>query len=504
MGKRRISTTAGETFQEFASHTSVHGFKYLVDKNLEKYERGLWLLIITSSLCAAGYMTVLFWERYSDNPTRTTIKAIYAPVASIPYPGVTICNVNNVLKSKLDKFLSTLDATDDEIETVRKTFRKLRFSQQSALAAATAEYNHTELEVVQDVLKRNDFDSVQRIVRRVSQSCPDMIQSCAWNKNEPCAHQFRETFTANGLCCSFNYVLDVSPDQMLKNPQYGTSSGLTVTVKPAHDPVTSSLRKIRRVKVMIHSSGDYPGIDALTKVLSAGELCYLQLKASKRESSPSVKSLTVRQRKCVFPNERTLKYFKLYTDSNCFMGCLANQTYKHCGCVPYYYDYTDKPSCNLTMLPCLQHIKSSTHGCYCPPQCEDESYNVFATSAKLDNRVKSAWTTKSLLGINDTEKYLIINVHFIGNGQQILLRDTITSTIYLLSSFGGVYGLFIGCSIISLTEIFYYVIIRFGQKLRENQRIEAKIHTISSKLNQNRLQKESMEIYFQPQFPFVQ
>ena len=38
-------------------------------------------------------------------------------------------------------------------------------------------------------------------------------------------------------------------------------------------------------------------------------------------------------RECYFNNERELKYFKVYTQQNCELECLANYTLNSCGCV---------------------------------------------------------------------------------------------------------------------------------------------------------------------------
>lgn len=42
-------------------------------------------------------------------------------------------------------------------------------------------------------------------------------------------------------------------------------------------------------------------------------------------------------RHCYFQHERTLKFFKIYTISNCDIECKANHTLKMCGCVAFYH-----------------------------------------------------------------------------------------------------------------------------------------------------------------------
>lgn len=50
-------------------------------------------------------MTMIFWDRYSSNPIRTTIQSSHKPTTAIPFPGVTICTALRVIPKKLDDFL---------------------------------------------------------------------------------------------------------------------------------------------------------------------------------------------------------------------------------------------------------------------------------------------------------------------------------------------------------------------------------------------------------------
>lgn len=53
-------------------------------------------------------------------------------------------------------------------------------------------------------------------------------------------------------------------------------------------------------------------------------------------TNPSLKSYKPERRKCFYSYERLLKFFKIYTKSNCETECLANYTLKTCECAPYY------------------------------------------------------------------------------------------------------------------------------------------------------------------------
>lgn len=65
------------------------------------------------------------------------------------------------------------------------------------------------------------------------------------------------------------------------------------------------------------------------------------------------------RRQCYFQDERYLRYFKVYTQSNCELECLTNYTLHKCGCVKFYMPRNSStPVCGLGMYNCY---KSAEH-----------------------------------------------------------------------------------------------------------------------------------------------
>lgn len=52
-------------------------------------------------------------------------------------------------------------------------------------------------------------------------------------------------------------------------------------------------------------------------------------------TSNSLRRYSSRLRHCFYDSERKLKFFQVYTKSNCEHECLANFTFSLCGCVKY-------------------------------------------------------------------------------------------------------------------------------------------------------------------------
>ncbi|CAH0550265.1 unnamed protein product [Brassicogethes aeneus] len=238
--QRSCMSILSETFRDFAENTSIHGLKYTVRSDTNPYEKMFWLLIVLSGVCGAIYMTILFWERYTSNPTRTTILTTFAPTVIIPFPAVTVCNINRIMVDKVDSFVDELHLKGDEAELAKRALPQLL-----AFTHPTfTKFNVTELQTLQAILENNEITDINYIMKRITQSCPEMLVKCVWSyKEEECMELFRETLTVNGHCCSFNYI-EKFESEMVHTPYHGPSSGLylildTMTQSVQHTPLYS-------------------------------------------------------------------------------------------------------------------------------------------------------------------------------------------------------------------------------------------------------------------------
>ncbi|CAG9772855.1 unnamed protein product [Ceutorhynchus assimilis] len=347
--------------------------------------------------------------------------------------------------------------------------------------------NISELATATEVLEKNGYEEIKNIFKRVSQSCDELIVKCSWDQKPiECNKIFEETFTAQGRCCSFNYLGKDSLKQAKYAIYYGASTGLKVQIMPDFNKrnmagVIVSYKCYRDMiielmQISVHNPEDFPGgDDNMKKVLPLGRINYVQVKALQRKCSKEVKNLSIVHRKCLYSDERKLEYFGGYSYSNCLCLCEAFTAIEKCGCVPYYYDFMyEMDSCNLGDISCLKNISDDliSNNCNCPAQCEDDYYNFVLASSKFANKSK-LWMLNNTFNYN--ENSIVLNIFFSSNWQTVWVRDVITSITYLISSFGGVYCLFLGCSIISLVEIFYYFIGKFViQNLKPNNEIQAK------------------------------
>lgn len=159
MNKKKVLTGLLKVFRSFMSFTSLHGIEHIGDDieyfnkissgsrlpkrylqliviycrvaqermcdvhflilffiSVQSFIRMLkWLSIIvwiTSFLFCAIFaliITTWIWQRCHNTPTLTTIESLYYPVSNLPFPSLTLCNMNIVHRSSMEKnFLSKM------------------------------------------------------------------------------------------------------------------------------------------------------------------------------------------------------------------------------------------------------------------------------------------------------------------------------------------------------------------------------------------------------------
>ncbi|XP_066271331.1 acid-sensing ion channel 5-like [Branchiostoma lanceolatum] len=84
--------------KEFASNTTLHGLNRIVIAPSNQF-RGLWVLVIIASYTGFGYMFGSMIHSYFTYDTITDTKLEFSD--ELPFPALTICNMNKFDASKL-------------------------------------------------------------------------------------------------------------------------------------------------------------------------------------------------------------------------------------------------------------------------------------------------------------------------------------------------------------------------------------------------------------------
>lgn len=89
---------------------------------------------------------------------------------------------------------------------------------------------------------------------------------------------------------------------------------------------------------------------------------YILISMQETESDDTIQTLSVNQRKCVYKDEKKLKYFndELYSYSGCLKECKIDKSLEVCGCLPPFYRYprfNNLTYCDFKSLKCLKDEK---------------------------------------------------------------------------------------------------------------------------------------------------
>ncbi|KAJ4444305.1 hypothetical protein ANN_06097, partial [Periplaneta americana] len=233
------------------------------------------------------------------------------------------------------------------------------------------------------------------------------------------------------------------------------------------------LNKIRE-KFYYHNPLDVVDLSDFGHPVYVKGMLRILLQALGTITTPEARELSVAQRKCRFPEENILKISPVYTFNLCKAQCRMRLAQKKCGCIPYFYRRVEMNAfetitnfvicvivsgnakvCDVEGMHCLgkhpelyvKFLYSSTgrrHKCKCISMCNDVTYNIDSKEVQ-PNPTKEG--TSAQWGIEHYPKMRV-------------KRDVIFGFTDLWVSVGGTGGLFLGCSVLSIIEIFYFLTLR--------------------------------------------
>ncbi|KAL7017318.1 hypothetical protein ACKWTF_010315 [Chironomus riparius] len=516
--KRKYSAKAvpvpWELIDSYSKESTIHGIKYLGEKKQHWLERVFWIsvFVISVSFCIKNMMEI--YEKREEKPVMVSQSKLLSPTFNIPFPAITICPE---MKAKCNK-LNMTDAISrkDQIFTAEESKR---------IAAMSHVCDNLAYE--EKAENRTDNINIIKLLDEMSFSQNDIFEKCryaSW-KFEDCDKIFDKILTDVGICYTFNmlsykdYVDKTSmhPDLHVPKHDYksswfldkdydsaeiniyprrvmgaGLQSGLSVQFKFNSTMLCSScVSGINGFRVSLHMPVESPQISKQFYNVPFQRETNLIVKPDMIYSSKDTKNYLPEKRGCYFIKERKLKYFKIYSKTNCDLECKADYIMRKCGCVKFSMPHTnDRDVCDNTKLECvhqaelnftteesqknlmelklkrdIKHGKATKNdprkkaieemvSCNCLPSCTSISYNVEISQTDYD-------------AVKDEFSYANLNIYFKEPYFSRLKRYEIYGWSDFLSNSGGLLGLFMGCSVLSFIEILYHIVLYFVRKVRK-------------------------------------
>ncbi|XP_029662938.1 pickpocket protein 28-like [Formica exsecta] len=467
-------------FYVYCKNTSLHGFRYITMNGSTMIESAFWSVVCVSSIIFCVILMLRLWDNYSNNPIVTTIDATN-PIWNVSFPGVTICNNNKVYRPHADIIAKNLYANGFSINESDKFFLSLM------------KLIRPDKILIDNVTASRFLDSlgttVESLMEQLMQPCSALLVRCAWiGQIRDCNKIFKTVKSREGFCCAFNshYNLNVRqntlneqtddpPDfnissadlpgvrEILKAPGSGRDIGLAIALNVERNMYKATTRPFVGASVMIHDPIDFPDIGAHTASVLPGHVLAISVTSTSIKSMESLRYLPTNKRLCFFDEETPGE--TRYSFQSCISECIAKNIQRLCGCLPFYYPemHEGVRTCYLPDLDCLLSMRRSseywkTETCKkCLPQCTDMMYQINLEDVKMDDVNFDSDITRGL-DINNMSFVYI----FFGDLSYVEYRkDSIINWDSLLASFGGIFGLCLGGSVISVIELVYLLARQF-------------------------------------------
>jgi hypothetical protein len=151
--------------------------------------------------------------------------------------------------------------------------------------------------------------------------------------------------------------------------------GYADTFYPALDHIDKeNVCAFKAFKVFIHKPNEIITSLHEYNILNYDEFMKIVLLPVSHKTDKALKGFPPEIRKCYFEGEKTLKYFKTYTKTNCEFECHANETLERCGCARYSHPREQNTKvCNVDEAGCP--LVMNLINCSCLPACDDLKYN---------------------------------------------------------------------------------------------------------------------------------
>ncbi|XP_034490319.1 pickpocket protein 28 [Drosophila innubila] len=469
---------------EFCRNTSIHGLKYINSRKLHTADRVFFGLALFSVLCFAGFLMQEAFDKWNTTPVIVGINPEPTYITNEPFPAITICNLNQALISKAAQIRNDTS----------------KFSMLQVLCRRK----------INSQLSRSN-NNWEELISNISQPCTALVIGCSFGAvDNHCESMFHPIITDEGLCCVFNMLhprfmykhnvplilrnittekgyhavnwhAELGYSRSLKKPhnQYypraslgtGESLGLSLTLDVEAATYYCSSSSSIGLKIALHSPNESPNVRETGVLISPGLETKMRIEPAKLMTELPLRKVHRKYRHCLFRDEGNLSYFTHYTQRNCEMECMSRLLLQHCGCIVFYMPRINGNDtvCSIRESHCVESVRLHTidlavESCLdnCLPSCFDLTFNAIPYSTKISyNDFKTANPTLVNYSQFNVERSIaIVNLYYKDHTFRASKQTEFIGISDFLSNVGGLMGLFLGFSFLSIAECVYFAFIR--------------------------------------------
>ncbi|XP_013112148.2 pickpocket protein 28-like [Stomoxys calcitrans] len=510
-----------ELYYEYCENTSLHGIQYLGQRRPRK-EVFFWICIFILSTLYCMQTISKIYDKWIDTPVIVSFSERSTPISDIPFPAITMCSE---IRRPLDDNAARYGDLLLMLERGEKLPSNLTENEREEFLTLLHTCNYDTLIRELPKLWNQSLDYI-RILREMSFDMEVQALACKWfGAEDICVDLLTESFTEDGLCYTFNAFngTDLYREDTVQYHIMGLESQVNVSSAnrinrtlswtlekgyPRNSPLKTYPARVvsantrvsfdvfllvptehldyrcsggtQGYKIALHTPDDVPLLSKRFVRVSPGKEISIAVKPVMVTTSDGIASYPPAKRKCFLSHERYLRFFKVYSERNCEMECLTNYTLKACGCVTFAMPRTaDMPVCGEHKITCYlkaednmlqEHFSTrfddNGDNCNCLPSCTSLEFDAEISQGDFDSK-KFLEAAKIDLGFEAVFSHLVI--HFKDNEFITSKRSELYGFSDFLANCGGILGLFMGFSILSLVEIIYHATLRLWSNIRSKR-----------------------------------
>uniref|UniRef100_A0A182MR04 Pickpocket n=1 Tax=Anopheles culicifacies TaxID=139723 RepID=A0A182MR04_9DIPT len=494
--------TGMNIFRDYCANSSIHGFKYFVGSNRTRVEKIWWISMCILSIYGCGSLIQNVYDKWRRDPVVVTFAEKPTSIYDIPFPAITICPITKV-KSSVLNFTAVYqrvkedgrNVTEDEYDRFLAMIQVCDFS-----------FNK--------YLPNQSFDdNLVHVLQDMAIPFEEMFITCVWrNKYSPCKDLFKPTLTERGICYTFN---GLSGDDILRREEYhrdfehlgeqrssenwsmeqgyranvgldvyprrivsaGSTTGLVVLVKSDIEDMDYLCgNSFQGFQIQIHTPNQCPQISTQNVRLPMNHALTARLEPYLITTSENVRSYNPQKRLCYYTHERYLRFFRIYTKRNCELECLANFTLHMCGCTQFSMPRAPGVHiCGIEKLECCDRAeailqeqglglvdnssRTLLQSCNCLPACIFLEYKTEISQAHFDWRRLTNTIHIYERELNHSQ-LSTLSIYYKEAQFISIKRNQLFGLNDFIANCGGILGLFMGVSLLSIVEILYYFTIK--------------------------------------------
>ncbi|XP_053614914.1 pickpocket protein 28-like isoform X2 [Plodia interpunctella] len=498
-----------DNFREYMSSTTLHGFRYIADGGITWVERIWWLIMVICSIVVCGYLILQVWNKWDESPVIVSFADTSNSVWHIPFPAVTICTetkprkrVFNFTRANAERWSKPPTISPEDLKTFQDMLLLCNYASDPDNGPIFA-----------------NKSSVETILR-LAPTMDDVFLDCLWD-DLTCSQMFYHTLTKDGFCYTFNMLSaeemfrmenlhseyyhvaghnksawtlgkGYPPGETIKTyprrgPSYGGVEFEVILLTDVRDQDLDCRGPVQGFKIWLHSPAELPNMGQNFFRLPIKYQSAAAVTPRVTDTSEGLRPYPPHKRNCFFPEERYLRFFRIYTQRNCELECASNHTAFRCDCVPLYMPHGPETkicgagsrSCVTAALEELSLSKSSldpkaareTTKCDCLQACTELKYDAEVSQAVYDLTNYHKNPNPDIA--NELRLPSGLVVYFAEELFTSLRRSELYGGVDFVANCGGIMGLFMGFSFLSLVEIVYYFTMRLWCQIRRSSRVVA-------------------------------